>query len=225
MSRDNETMQEDDLNKLMNDDPAFEAKLAQAMQLDVPELDMPELPDIDAANVVPLGRGPKKMMWFAMAATVALAAFLGFQVGNNELGGHGEHSSGGTLEEQVLAHLDGEPASYRITDERVPDDQLVKVVPANLATMNHDAGLITYAMSCHINGKDVPHLVVQGEKGPITILLMPHEKVDGTRELEGENIHGFIIPVGDGSIAIVGGKGEALDRVRQNVVDSVSWST
>ena len=43
MSRDDETMQEDDLKKLMDDDPGFEAKLKGAMQLDVPELKMPEL--------------------------------------------------------------------------------------------------------------------------------------------------------------------------------------
>lgn len=221
MSREDEIMHEDDLKKRMDDDPEFEAKLAEAMQLDVPELTMPDLPDLDTENVVPLSRGPKKVTWFAMAATVALAAFLGFQVGNNE---HGSHSSG-TLEEQVLAHLDGEPSSYRVTNVPVADDRLANVVPADVATMNHDAGLITYAMSCSINGKDVPHLVIQGEKGPITILLMPHEKVAGTTELEGENIHGFIIQVGDGSIAIVGGKEETLDRVQQSVMDSVSWST
>ena len=220
MSRDDEvTMQEDDLKKLMDDDPGFEDKLAKAMQLDVPELKMPELPDLDTEKVVPISRGPKKVTWFAMAATVAVAAFLGLQVGDRH--DHG----GGTLEEQVLAHLDGEPDSYRVTDVPVSDDRLAKVVPADVATMNHDAGLITYAMSCSINGKDVPHLVIQGEKGPITILLMPHEKVEQARELEGENIHGLILPVGEGSIAIIGGKEESLDRVQQNVVDSVSWST
>ncbi len=80
-------------------------------------------------------------------------------------------------------------------------------------------------MSCSINGNDVPHLVVQGEKGPITILLMPKERVEAASEIEGENVHGLILPVGDGSIAIIGGKEESLDRVQQNVMDSVSWST
>ena len=217
MSRDDDVMQEDDLNKLMDADPAFEDRLKAAMRIDVPELKMPDLPDLDTENVVPLRRGPKKVTWFAMAATVALAAFIGLQVG--------DHSHEGTLEEQVLAHLDGEPASFRVTDVPVSDRRLANVVPANVATMNHDAGLITYAMGCSINGKDVPHLVIQGEKGPITILLMPEEKVSGTSELEGENVHGYIIPVGDGSIAIIGGKDESLDRVQNHVLDSVSWST
>ena len=219
MSRDDETMQEDDLKKLMDSDPDFEAKLAKAMQIDVPELRIPDLPDLDTEKVVPLRRGPKKATWFAMAATVALAAFLGFQVGERG------HEHGGTLEQQILAHLDGEPEALVVTDVPVSDSRLESVVPADVATMNHDAGLITYAMSCSINGRDVPHLVIQGEKGPITIMLMPHEKVDGASEIEGDNIHGLIIPVGDGSIAIIGEKEESLDRVQQSVVDSVSWST
>ena len=31
--------------------------------------------------------------------------------------------------------------------------------------------------SCIINGKTIPHLVIQGKKGPITLLLMPDEMV------------------------------------------------
>ena len=91
--------------------------------------------------------------------------------------------------------------------------------------MNHDAGLITYAQSCTINGKEVPHLVMQGAHGPITILLMPHEKVAAATTLDGVNIKGVILPVGDGSIAIIGDREEQLDQVTENVVNSVMWST
>ena len=98
-------------------------------------------------------------------------------------------------------------------------------MPANVATMNHDAGLITYAESCVINGKLVPHLVIQGQQGPITILLMPDEKIDGPQSLMGESINGVLLPVGDGSIAIIGEEGENLEPVEQNLKDSVRWST
>ncbi len=91
--------------------------------------------------------------------------------------------------------------------------------------MNHEVGLITYAVSCIINGNDVPHLVVQGEHGPITILLMPHEKVAEASSIDGVSVHGIILPVGDGSIAIIGSREEQLDKVKQNVLDSVLWST
>jgi len=103
--------------------------------------------------------------------------------------------------------------------------RLARVVPADVATMNHDAGLITYAQSCIINGKEVPHLVIQGKNGPVTVLLMPDEMVDGAVKIEGESINGVILPVGNGSIAIIGEEDERLDIIQESVMHSVSWST
>ena len=225
MSRQDETMNSDELQRMMDSDPVFEERLAQAMEIAVPSLRMPELDSFGAAvgNVVslPARRTPPKLAWFAMAATIAIAAFLGFRTDEHS---H-ELEFDGTLSEQIIAHLDGEPHALRVTDKAVSDKQLADVVPANVATMNHEAGLITYAMSCRINGRDVPHLVLQGKKGPVTIMLMPHEPVDGAKPLEGENIHGVILQVGEGSIAIIGEKEEELDNIQQNILDSVTWST
>ncbi len=220
MSREDEVMNEDELKQLMDSDPAFEAQLAKAMDVDVPELDMPELPEIDTENVVAIRPRVSRLTMFAVAATVVLGAFVGLRVFDT-----GGHYHEGTLAEQVVAHLDVEPNALVVTDVAVSDERLLKVVPGNVATMNHDAGLITYAMSCRINGRDVPHLVMQGKTGPVTILLMPEESVEAATPLEGENIHGIILPVGDGSIAIIGNKGEALEAFQQNVTNSVNWST
>jgi hypothetical protein len=91
--------------------------------------------------------------------------------------------------------------------------------------MDHSAGLITYAQSCEIGGREVPHLVIQGERGPVTILLMPEEMVDSPQSLMGDNVNGVILPVGDGSIAIIGESDERLERIEAQVLKSVSWST
>ena len=199
---------------------ALNDRIAAAMALSVPELVMPELPDIETDNVVTLSerRAISKPTWFAVAATVLIAAVVGIRM-------TGTGVEYGTLNEQLLAHLDHEPAALLPTRTPVSDRQLTRVVPEKLATMNHDAGLITYAMSCRINGNDVPHLVIQGERGPITILLMPHEKVAEASSIDGTNVQGIILPVGDGSIAIIGDRNEQLDKVKQNVLDSVLWST
>ena len=91
--------------------------------------------------------------------------------------------------------------------------------------MNHSAGLITYARTCVINGREVPHLVIQGERGPVTVLLLPEEKVSGAQELMGDNINGVLLPVGDGSIAIIGERDEPLQRIREKLVRSAAWTT
>lgn len=199
---------------------ALDEKIAAAMAIDVPVLTMPELANIDTGKVLPLitRRSMPRPAWFALAATVLLAVFVGIRT--SDMG-----AMSGTLEEQVLAHLDHEPMALRVTNVSVSDARLAEVVPDNLAEMNHDAGLITYAQNCIINGKSIPHLVIQGEYGPVTILLLPDEKLGAPVTLDGVNIQGVILPVGNGSIAIIGNREEQLDRIKQNILDSVTWST
>jgi len=189
-----------------------------AMEIAVPELSMPALPEIDTKNVVALSprRSFSRPAWFAVAATVLLAVLVGTQM-------TGPDVSRSSLSEQVIAHLDYEPGALVRSSIPVGNDRLLQVVPEDIATMNHDAGLITYVKNCPINGKNVPHLVIQGVRGPITVLLMPEEKVDGAETLDGESIHGVILPVGDGSIAIIGERDEPLDRVQENILSSVKW--
>lgn len=196
---------------------ALDAQIARALTLSVPELDLPELSDVDTSNVTAL---PQRRFgapaWLAAAATVTLAAFIGVQMFGGSL-------SNDALAEQILAHIDHEPFSFRETTNAVSDERLARVIPTTVATMDHSAGLITYAQSCTINGNRVPHLVIQGERGPITILLMPDEKVSTARSFFGESVNGVILPVGDGSIAIIGEEGESLERIEERVKNSVTW--
>ena len=57
---------------------ALNVKIAKAMQLNVPDLKMPELPEIDTGNVVTLPARKRwlKPMLFAVAATVVLATSI-----------------------------------------------------------------------------------------------------------------------------------------------------
>ena len=233
-------MKDDDLNNTTGDelelDPHFEAKLKAAMELPVPELRMPELPEIETSNVLSLGQkqdekrreetGHKAALgkrtvtpaWFAVAASVALVAIIGVRI----FGTTPEYES---LTDEIVAHLDHEPYALRVTDKPVSDRRLARIVPSNIANLDHDAGLITYAQNCNINGNTVPHLVIQGKKGPVTVILLPEERVSTAETFEGEGINGVLIPVGDGSIAIIGEKDEDLRLIQENVKNSVTWST
>jgi hypothetical protein len=199
---------------------SLDRRIGRALEIAVPELRMPELPDIDTADVVslPARRRFTSPAWLAVAATIVLAAFVGLRM-------VGSNVTYASLADEIVAHLDHEPYALRVTDEPVSDRRLAKVVPANVADMNHDAGLITYAQTCVINGKKIPHLVVQGEHGPVTILLLPDEAIDDAVQLEGESINGVLLPVGGGSVAIIGERNEKLETIQENVVNSVTWST
>jgi hypothetical protein len=91
--------------------------------------------------------------------------------------------------------------------------------------MDRSAGLITFAETCPINGNEIPHLVIQGKRGPITILLLPDEKISAAVPLDDADHHGVMLPVGDGSVAIIGVREEKLEDVQKQVLRSVTWST
>jgi len=196
--------------------------ISRALALDVPELRAPDLPDLSTSksdNVIALqNRQWSSHTWLAMAATVVLAAFIGFRFVGTGI----EYES---LADEILAHVDHEPAALRVTDVAISDERLNSVVSSNIARMDHSAGLISYAQSCKIGGREVPHLVIQGEHGPVTILLMPEEMVDSAQSLSGDNVNGVILPVGKGSIAILGDSEERLEKIETQVLKSVSWST
>ena len=214
---------------------ALNQRISRALALNVPELKMPELPEIIAGdsagsstsmadNVAALPKRTRAPLnwtsptWIAMAATVVLAAFVGFRM----IGSGVEYA---TLGDELLAHIDHERASLVVTDIAVSDARLTSVVPADVARLDHSAGLITYAQDCVIRGHHVPHLVMQGEHGPVTILLMPEIRVSAPQTITGENVNGVILPVGDGSIAIIAEREESLGRIERKVLDSVTWST
>ena len=205
-----------------NDDNAMKAldlRIARALQIDVPPLVMPELPDVDdTVATLPVRRRSKAPIWFAVAATVVLGLSIALRMSSIFV----EYDS---LADEVLAHLDHEPRSLVVTDVPVSDRRLQRAVPASMAVFDRDETLITYANPCIINGKRVPHLVVQGQHGPITILLMPEEKVDAKTPLDGDTVHGVILPVGDGSIAIIGPREESLEPIQENVRASLTWTT
>ena len=199
---------------------ALDLKIAKALQIDVPPLQMPDLPEIETDKVTALPQRPRSRapLWYAVAATVVLATSITLRMS-------GTFTSHDSLADEVLAHLDHEPAALRVTDAPIPDRRLEYVVPASIAVFDRDESLITYAMPCKIRGKTVPHLVIQGQHGPVTIILMPDEEVAEATPLDGTNVHGVILPVGDGSIAIIGPREESLAPIRENVLDALTWTT
>lgn len=201
---------------------ALDDRIAAALAISVPELKMPELPGIgEDANVVnlPVRRRGRfsAPSWLGIAAGFGIAAVLIVRM----LGPAPVYES---LADEVLAHLDHEPQALVVTTEAVSERSLNNVVSADVATLDGDIGLITYARTCVINGMRIPHLVIQGEHGPVTVLLMPDEEVSAAMTLNGKGVNGVILPVGKGSIAIIGEREENLDQIERDVIDSVEWN-
>ena len=210
-----------DCQAYLGDVHALDSVIRDAMSIEVPKLEMPELPDIESATVVSLAerRRARAPVWLATAAAITMAAVFGVYT-------YTSSTDYASLADEIVAHMDHEPQSLRVTDVAVSEERLARVVPASMANLSPSTGLITYAQSCRINGNTVPHLVIQGERGPVTILLLPDEKIEAATPLRGASVNGVLIPVGDGSIAIIGEEStESLERIEKSFKDAVSWRT
>jgi hypothetical protein len=150
---------------------------------------------------------------FALAASVVLALVLG--------GGFWLLKPQPALAGDVLDHVKHEAASW---------DAHEVLTPAELAEVLRQAGVqfdssmpVVYAMACPFRGRKVPHLVVQTADGPLTVMLLAHEKVSVRQEFSEGGYHGVLLPAGAGSVAVLAREGNVSDAAAEKLLSGVRW--
>jgi Protein of unknown function (DUF3379) len=86
-----------------------------------------------------------------------------------------------------------------------------------------DIGRVSYAMSCTFRGHRVPHLVVQTQTGPVTVLLLPEERsITEPQALDEGGYAGVILPAPRGGIAVLG-TGAPIAEVAAAVLGAIEY--
>lgn len=205
---------------------ALDERILQALRIRTPELTLPQLPPVVASienrpgQQSPKARGLPLPLWAGLAAAISAVAvlfmFSGEEVAPRPLAAH------------VIAHMDHEQASRRVSSVAVPAQRLGEVLAPQVAAMGEDIGLITYAVSCVINGRRVPHLVVQGHQGPLTVILLPRENLEEAVSFAEASLHGVILPVAGGSVAVIAEREEQraeVERLGVQLAANLEWRT
>jgi len=120
------------------------------------------------------------------------------------------------LEAEVLAHIQAEPEALAA---RGPADagKLAAVLRVLGAQLDGVPGEVRYAGVCDIRRRPGAHLVLAGQHGPITVLLLPDERVPQRMMVGDASLEGVVLPVNGGSLAIVGNRGEPLDALERRL--------
>ena len=198
----------------------FESRLERALRVALPSDAVRP-----AAKVVPLRSPASRGRWLAMAASVLVALAVA--------GGLWLSAPGPSLAADVVSHMREEPQAWRRTDAPVPGPRLEAVLRDShlrLATgTGTGAGMVSYASSCLFRGHRVPHLVMQTEAGPATVMVLVHEHVSKPVQFDEQGYRGVIMPVaGHGSLAVLT-RGPATDvksieGIAHRVLDSIVWT-
>jgi hypothetical protein len=187
--------------KMLEQEQEFNVQLNDAMQVPVPE-------GLHSRILLRQSTNERKQQrrftqWTALAASIAaLAITLHFSFIITR-----------PVEAVVLTHIQDE-LNHLVERNDVQLDAANYVLQSIGQRLTASVGTINYAGKCKIRrNQPGAHLVLNGSKGPVTVLLMPGEKIQHRRNIRSSDFDGVIVPTQDGSIAIVGGMGESHDTL------------
>ena len=82
---------------------------------------------------------------------------------------------------------------------------------------------VVYASPCVLRGHVAPHLVVHTEQGPLTVMLLPGEKVSRRQEFSEDGLEGVLLPAGEGSVAVLTQGGAVGPTTEAALISAVRW--
>jgi hypothetical protein len=153
---------------------------------------------------------------FAVAAAVVLSVALALGVAITP------KSPG--LARTVVAHINDEP-HHLAERNAIGLAQLNEVLAPYGTALSSEIGTVHYAGACGIRKYNGVHIVLQGDHGPVTVLFMPREHRHMRTPIMDRRFEGVIVPTRIGSMAIVGERGEELDRIEQRIERALRYAT
>lgn len=155
----------------------------------------------------------RQARWLGIAASLVLVVGLGV--------GLWVAAPSSTLARDIVEHIHHEPKALVETDVSVGSDDIYRVMNRAGYRLKDGVALVTYTRTCIFRGEKVPHLVVQGQQGPITVMVLPDIAVERPLAVDEDGFVGTIVPFDAGSIAVIGEPGEDLNTMTAQLVNGI----
>jgi hypothetical protein len=127
-----------------------------------------------------------------------------------------------TLAHDLVAHVEFESDSWS-SDHPIPATRTNDILAKAGVALDMSSDKVVYARNCLFRGHVVPHLVVTTSRGPVTVLLLPHEHVTQRTTFHEDGMTGVITPAPHGSVAILALGSESVDAAAREIQQSVRW--
>lgn len=171
----------------------FEAVLSEALHIDVPD-GLADRIILSKSMAAKRDKRQRRNKYFAIAASLFLTV--------NLVGGLLYINAPYALDQVALRHVvDEEHHLYEKNNIQLA--QLNNVLKALNVRLDKNIGKTTYAGLCHIRKYRGGHVVMQGKTSPVTLLLMPGEYVSQQASMNNSKFSGVILPIKNGSVAII----------------------
>jgi hypothetical protein len=200
---------------------ALDSVLLEALRVPVPAVAdrVARLPARAGGAAGAGARWPTRQRWLALAASLLGGVAIGTLLWVS--------SPRPSLAQALAEHMTHEPESMIVTTEPADPDTLAAVLAEGGIRLRPGAGRVSYANTCEFRGADVPHLVVQTERGPVTVMILRDERAVARRSFNLAGHHGAIVPAGPGSIAVIGVDRESdrefINGIARELAGAIEW--
>lgn len=208
--------------KLLDDVLSLDAKIADAMNVDVPDgladrILFKQSGEADNDNVVTLTFTRKAM---AMAASVVFV--LGILVGQVNWGYFIVPPAQASLVDMAITHVTNEEPFISKLDEQVSSKQInAKLEPFSYQITSKFPYHVYYLNHCGFGRTNALHMVFQGEAGKVTLFITGIES-EANINFSKKEMTGLIEPMGNKSLILVGSANEDMDKIAKNLLPILS---
>jgi hypothetical protein len=161
----------------------------------------------------------KRPWYIAMAASVAVAAFLTFNVM--------QPITGNALAKDVFAHVDEAymEKEMMMSNGKVDLDQVNSKMATFNGSVNGDLGEVVSANYCYLDKIKSLHLIIKGENGLINMFVMPEDLTESLQEtFNSATMFGTSFLLESAKIIIVGEDGEEVKTVKESAQQTLRFS-
>ena len=216
---------DDEINKLLNQDPDAKAFSDELKALDH---------EIDNALAVPIPDGLEQRLVLNQSMHafqsqkrktrihLALAASIAFTFGVSLT--YLNIGAPLNLEQHALAHVYHEPKALTNASNFFSLEEVNAKLARFDANFKELPGRVSYLTFCDFKGQKSLHLVMQTEQGPITLFVVPSknkylaESYFSDNEFDGTTYQGH-----NANLILLGEKGKSLAPVGDKVKDTLNW--
>lgn len=168
-------------------------------------------------NVTSLSSKSKKQnrfAWFGAAASVLVGSLFFLTPTTENV----------AIADEVIGHIHYEPHLLTLTEAQVSPAKVKMVLQqVNAELISNNIKVLSAAL-CPVSGQLSAHLVIQGESGPVTVMVMPG-KDSGTKSgiISSNEFNGRFLTAKQGNFAVVGNKKENIEQMSQSVSSGIVW--
>lgn len=203
---------------LVNAAKQFDLELRSLLKVDVPE-DLAERILLEQSFTVESKRRSSNRWHIAIAASITFIIGISLPPLNHF------NALPADIGAVAMQHVQNEYYFTAKIDEQASRSAINAKLASYGAQVKGDLGSVYFVNYCSFEGTPALHMIMQGEKGRVTVFVVPEEaEFIETPLFNNQHLKGLTDKMGKANVVIVGEKDEPLEKTHLKLQKNIQWN-